>query len=191
MVKPSRSDHLSYPPTIQATWTEMSHLTMGIYPPRGHICHRKNPIPKTSPGRGCGCGACVGIPRSRHFNISVDARLGGSACVGSRRVSIISRSVGTERGGGACANTDENRRFSIVSRSANLIEGPVKAATTCSVGPSVSSLTAYTGWALSGVGFTTLRSSVSAWLSHNLHLSTMSLIGVSGGTLTVLSNWRR
>ena len=50
--------------------------------------------------------------------------------------------------------------------------------------PPKGQLTAYTGWALSSVGLTTLQSSVLAWLSHTQHLSTMSLMGVSGGTLS-------
>ena len=75
---------------------------------------------------GCGCGACVSVPGSRRFNIA-------------------SISVGAERGGGACAGTSGSRRFSINSRSANSTEGSVTAATTCSVGKSVSSLTTYTG----------------------------------------------
>ena len=69
-------------------------------------------------------------------------------------------------------------------RSANPTEGPVTAVTTCFVGPNAGSLTVCTGWALSGVSFTTLRSSVSAWLSHTLHMSTISRMGVSGGTLS-------
>ena len=56
------------------------------------------------------------------------------------------------------------------------------AATTCSVGTSVGLLTAYTGRAFSGIGLTTLQSSVSAWLSHTLHLLTIYRMGISGGT---------
>ena len=78
------------------------------------------------PVAGWGCGACVGVPGSRHFNIA-------------------SISVGAEGGGSACAGTAGSRHFSIASRSANPTKGPVMAATTCSVGPSVGSLTAYTG----------------------------------------------
>ena len=135
---------------------------------------------------GRDCGACVSVPGNRHFNIasiSVCAARGGGACSGksgSRRFSIVSIPVAAERGGGACAGTAGRRRFSITSRSANPTEGPVTAATTCSVGPSAGSLTAYTSLALSGVSFTTLRSSVSAWLSHT-H-TTISRMGVSGGT---------
>ena len=117
-------------------------------------------------------------------SISVGAERGGGACsgtAGSRRFSIVLRSVGAERGGCGCAGTAGTRRFSIVSRLTNPTEGPVTAATTCSIGPSVGSLTAYTA---SSVGFTTLRSS--AWLSHTLHLSTGSLMGFSGGTVAIV-----
>ena len=78
---------------------------------------------------GGGCGACVSVPVSRRFNIA-------------------SISVGAGRCGGACAGPSGSRRFSIASRSANPTEGPVTAATTCSVGTSVGSLTdeAVIGW---------------------------------------------
>ena len=80
--------------------------------------------------------------------ISIGTERGGGVCAGtagSRRFSIVSRSVDAERGGGACAGTAGSRRFTIVSRSANPTKGLVTAATTCSVDPSVDSLTAYTG----------------------------------------------
>ena len=75
-----------------------------------------------------------------------------------------------ERGSGAC--TAGSRRFSIVSRWANLTEGPqqlVPLAQTSAHSP-------HTGRAFSGVGLATLLESVSAWLSHTLHLSTISQI---------------
>ena len=77
-----------------------------------------------------------------------------------------------------------SKRLNNSSRSAVPTEGAVTAATTWSASTNAGSFTTYTGRALSGVGFTILRSSASAWLSHTLHLSTISRIGVSGGTLS-------
>ena len=87
---------------------------------------------------------------------------------------MVSTSVGTGRGGGACAGAVGSEHLNNASRSAGPTEGAVTAAMTWSTGTNAGSPTEYTGRALSGIGFTILRSSASAWLSHTLHLSTIS-----------------
>ena len=109
VIKSSPSDHLSSPPTIRATCEESLPPTSGIYLPCGRNYHRRSTILKSQRAvAGRGCGACVTVPGSRHFNMA-------------------SNSVGAERGGGACAGMARSRRFSIISRLANPTEGPVMA----------------------------------------------------------------
>ena len=140
---------------------------------------------------GLDSGAGVGIPgSSRHrsiVSISMVAGRGGdagSSADESRHHSIVSISVVTGRGGGADAGTFGSHGFNNVWRSANPTKGVATAVTTRSAGITASSLTIFTGQILAGAGFTKLRSSTSAWLSHTLHLSTMSRIGVPSGTLS-------
>ena len=99
-------------------------------------------------------------------SISVIAVRGGGGGFESRRSSIISISVGTGRGCGACTGMVATKRLNNASRSPIPTEGIVTAATTWSAGLHAGSFTVYTGRALSGVGFTILRLSASAWLSH-------------------------
>ena len=73
------------------------------------------------------------------------------------------------------------------SRLSVLAGGAVTAATIWSVNTHPGSSTVYTGKgrkALSGPGFMILRAPVSTWLAHTQQRSTISRMGVSGGTLS-------
>ena len=110
---------------------------------------------------------------------------GGRVGVGaSTPDSKILISVGIGRVGGVGTGAVGSKRLSNASRSPGSTGRAVTAATTRSAGMHAASSTVYTGRALSGAGFTILRMPMHTWLSHTLHRSTVSRMGVSGGTLS-------
>ena len=102
----------------------------------------------------------------------------------SNRFYRLSNSVGISLGGDAGTNEVGSNGLSKVSSCSVIAGGTVTVTTIRSSNPHPGSSTVYIDRALPGCGLLNLRASVSAWLSHTRQLSTISRIGVSGGTLS-------
>ena len=147
---------------------EMSHPIWGIAGTRlatGEI-HYSSPVP-------------MNVTRKQVLQQGL--QVGNSA---SKHCNKLSNSVGIGFGGGVSTDGAGSNRLSNVSNWSGTTGGTVTAATIRSSSPHPGSSTVYTGKVLFGPGLTILRALVSAWLSHTRQRSTISRMGVSGGTLS-------
>ena len=156
--------------------------------------HNRCPLPANGTqshprcrGRRLGAGVpgsrrCSRVPMSRSPVLGGGA--GGGADGGASDSKCCNNSVSIGLEGGVGTGAVGSRRRINASRLSVLAGGVVTAATIWSANTHSGLSTVYTGKALSGPAFTILWVPVSAWLSHTRQRSTMSRMGVSGGTLS-------